>query len=83
MFTAVQSGHLAGIHIVNQKVPALRANRMNRSWWEVIPKGEDAIFFSTCKPRRRLPVIAFRDQIKSDRRGSTRPFEKRQSHSAS
>ena len=43
MFAAIKAGQLAGIYIVNQGVPAMRARKMNTWWWLVIPKGEDAI----------------------------------------
>ena len=43
MFTAVKGGGLAGIYIVDQGVPALRAQKMNLGWWQVIPSGEDAV----------------------------------------
>jgi hypothetical protein len=63
MFAAVKARDLAGIYIVNQAVPALRARRMNRWWWELIPKGQDAILMSD--PPTEPPLIAFRDEIKT------------------
>ena len=67
MLAAVKTGQLAGIYIVNQGVPAMRAQKMKLGWWQVIPKGEDAILL--LDPANMMagpPLIAFRDSVKSD-----------------
>ena len=67
LFTAVKSGGLAGIYIVDQGVPALRAQRMNLGWWQVIPNGEDAVLLlDPADLMAGPPLIAFRDKVKSD-----------------
>ena len=67
MFAAVKTGLLAGIYIVDQAVPALRARKLNTWWWLLIPKAEEAILLlDPTNPTAGSPLIAFRDQIKSD-----------------
>ena len=67
MFAAIKAGDLAGIYVVNQAVPALRARKINRWWWELIPKAEDAIvLLDPANPMAGPPLIAFRDQVKGN-----------------
>jgi hypothetical protein len=67
MFAGVKAGDLAGIYIVDQGVPAMRARKMNMGWWQVIPSGEDAILMlDPANPMTGSPLIAFRDKVKSD-----------------
>src|SRR5262245_32353681 len=66
MFAAVKAGQLAGIYIVNQGVPAMRARNMNTWFWQLIPNGEDAILLlDPANPMAGPPLIAFRDSVKS------------------
>ncbi len=68
MFAAIKAGRLAGIYIVNQQVPALRARKLDRWWWNLIPQGEDAILLrDSSEPGAGggAPLIAFRDPVKS------------------
>ena len=43
MLEEVKAGRLAGIFCVNWEKSAQRALRFGKSWWTVIPKGEDAV----------------------------------------
>src|SRR5262245_17128994 len=43
MLEDVKAGRLAGIYCVNWNVPAQRAVKLGKSWWTVIPAGEDAV----------------------------------------
>ncbi len=66
MAAAVKSGSLGGIYKEDEKVPALRARKMNSSWWLIIPKGEDAVLFlDPEKPKTGVPIIVFRDSVRS------------------
>jgi hypothetical protein len=66
MAAAVKSGRLGGIYKEDEKVPALRARKMNSSWWLIIPKGEDAVLFlDPEKPKTGIPIIVFRDSVRS------------------
>lgn len=64
MVFAVKTGVLGGIYKEDQKVPALRARKMGLGWWQLIPKGEDAICLKG--PSGSFPLIVFRDKIRSD-----------------
>src|SRR5215510_3715503 len=67
MFTAVKAGQLTGLYIENQFVPAKRAQRLGLGWWQLIPKGEDAILqLDPVALMAGPPLIAFRDSVKSD-----------------
>jgi hypothetical protein len=63
MLGAVKSGALGGIYKEDQQVPALRAKRQGRGWWQVIPKGEDAHLFEAPP---ESPLIVFRDPVRSN-----------------
>lgn len=67
MFAAIKGGRLAGIYIVNQQVPALRAKRMNLGWWQVIPADQDAVLLlDPAAAQSGPPLIVFRDAVKLD-----------------
>jgi hypothetical protein len=67
MADAVKTGKLGGIYKEDEKVPALRARKMNSSWWLIIPKGEDAVLFlDPEKQKTGTPIIVFRDSIRSN-----------------
>jgi len=73
MFEAVTNGQLAGIFAVNQRVPALRANRMGIGWWQLIPEGQDsAVVLEPGQPTSpppvgdQAPLIAFRDAVRKE-----------------
>lgn len=63
MLGAVKSGTLAGIYKEDEQVPALRARRQGKTWWTVIPKGEDA---AVLREPGQPPLIVFRDGVRSD-----------------
>lgn len=56
LITAVKSGAIEGIYVVNQAKPALRARENNTYWWQLIPKGEDITCMS--EPAGRPPLLA-------------------------
>src|SRR4030095_12301908 len=59
MLEEIKVGRLGGIYCVNWKIPALRSIKFGKSWWTVIPKGEDAILM--LDPENLLggqPIIA-------------------------
>lgn len=65
MLAAVKGGRL-GIYKEDQQVPALRAKPLG-GWWKVIPKGEDAaVFLDPARPAAELPLIVFRDGVRSN-----------------
>lgn len=67
MLAAVKAGKLRGIFKEDQKEPALRAKRMNKGWWEVIPQGQDAVLFlEPSNPFGATPIIDFRDSVRSN-----------------
>jgi outer membrane protein OmpA-like peptidoglycan-associated protein len=67
IFDAVKAGQLAGIYIVNQGVPAMRAQKMKLGWWQVIPKDQDAVLLlDPNAPLSGPPLIAFVDAVKAD-----------------
>lgn len=66
MVSAVKEQRLAGIYKEDQRVPALRAQRMGTWWGTLIPTGSDAT--SVSNPANlppELPIIVFRDQVRS------------------
>jgi hypothetical protein len=66
MLCAVKTGQLAGIYKEDERVPALRARKINRWWWQIIPPGEDATVVSDpLDPLMGAPVIIFRDSVRS------------------
>jgi len=66
MICAVKTGELAGIYKEDQRAPALRARKMNKGWWQLIPKGEDAVLFlDPGRPIEGPPMIVFRDGVRS------------------
>jgi hypothetical protein len=68
LLAAVRSGELVGIHKEDQQVPALRAVKMKTWWGTIIPKGEDgALFLDPLSPLTGVPMIIFRDKVRSDK----------------
>jgi hypothetical protein len=65
MADEVRARSLAGIYKEDQRVPALRAQRMNRGWWQIIPASEDAVLFLDPASPLREPLISFRNNIGS------------------
>jgi len=63
MIYAVKLKVLLGIYKEDQRAPALRAQKIGKGWWQLIPKGEDAICFK--EPAGLTPMIVFRDKIRS------------------
>ena len=64
MLEEVKAGRLAGIYCVNWEKPAKRALRFGKSWWTIIPQGEDAVLM--LDPDNTLsgqPLIAFRREL--------------------
>ncbi len=67
MLEQVKAGRLAGIYCVNWQKPAHRALRFGKSWWTVIPPGEDAVLMLDLdKPLAGQPLIAFRRELDPD-----------------
>jgi hypothetical protein len=60
---AVKLKVLGGIYKEDQKAPALRAQKMGKGWWQLIPKGANAICVK--EPVGLPPMIVFRDKIRS------------------
>jgi hypothetical protein len=64
MLEEVKAGRLAGIYCVNWQKAALRAQRFGKSWWTVIPPGEEAILMlDPDNPSGGQPLIAFRREL--------------------
>jgi hypothetical protein len=63
MIYAVKLKLLGGIYKENQRVPALRAQKIGKGWWQLIPKNEDAICLS--EPSDLKPIVLYRDKIRS------------------
>lgn len=66
MLGAVKTQSLAGIYKEDERVPALRARKMNLGWWELVPTGEDAaLILDPASPLAGPPIIVFRDRVRS------------------
>ena len=64
LLEAVKAGRLGGIFCVNWQKPAQRAIRLGKSWWTVIPPGEDAVLMlDPGNPTNGQPLIAFRREL--------------------
>src|SRR5262249_37835832 len=62
MLDAVKDGSLSGIYKEDEQVPALRALKLGKTWWTLIPPGEDAaLVLDPSSPMTGAPLIAFRD----------------------
>jgi hypothetical protein len=67
LLEAVKAGRLGGIFCVNWQKPAQRAIRLGKSWWTVIPSGEDAVLMlDPDNPLSGQPFIAFRRELDPD-----------------
>jgi hypothetical protein len=67
IFAAVKARQLGGIYIQDQGVPALRAKAWGTSWWELIPKGLDAVVLPAPKSEPKgKPIIVLRKSIVSN-----------------
>jgi hypothetical protein len=66
MLDAVKSRELRGIFIENQKVPALRAQKLGTWYGKLIPTGEDAVIVPAPTGSTEPPLIAFRDSVKTN-----------------
>src|SRR6266542_624132 len=67
MLEEVKAGRLAGIFCVNWQNAAQRAIRLGKSWWTVIPRGEDAVLL--LDPDDLMggpPMVAFRRELDPD-----------------
>jgi hypothetical protein len=64
MFAAIKAGRLAGIYQEDQKVPALRAQKLGKGWWQLIPQGARAICVT--QPGTQPPLIAFKKVLAAD-----------------
>jgi hypothetical protein len=63
----VKGGRLGGIFCVNWQKPAQRAIKLGKSWWTVIPSGEDAVLMlDPDNPLGGQPLIAFRRELDPD-----------------
>jgi hypothetical protein len=67
MLEEVKAGRLAGIYCVNWEKPAQRALRFQKSWWTVIPQGENAVLMlNPDNLSGGQPMIAFRRELDPD-----------------
>jgi hypothetical protein len=67
LLAEVKAGRLGGIFCVNWQKPAQRAIRLGKSWWTVIPPGEDAVLMPDPKDLANgQPLIAFRRELHPD-----------------
>jgi hypothetical protein len=67
LLAEVKAGRLGGIFCVNWQKPAQRAIRIGKSWWTVIPPGEDAVLMlDPDDPLGGQPLIAFRRELDPD-----------------
>jgi len=65
ILAAVKAGQLAGIYKEDERMPLLYATKLKLSWWQLIPKGEDAALVLAQANLQAPPIIAFRDQVRS------------------
>jgi len=65
MLCAVKRGHLEGIHLPDQKVPALRSKAAGSGWWKIIPPGKQSECYK--EPAGSSPLIVFSKQIKDNK----------------
>ena len=61
MLSAIKNGDLAGIYQADRQAPALRVRALGSNWWEIIPRGADAICLT--KPSDSKPMIIYRKGI--------------------
>jgi hypothetical protein len=66
LLDAVKSRELRGIFIENQKVPALRAQKLGTWYGKLIPAEEDAVVVPAPAGSTEPPLIAFRDRVKAN-----------------
>ena len=60
----IKAGKLGGIYCVNWKIPAQRALKFGKTWWTVIPQGEDAILMlDPDNPLIGQPIIVLRREL--------------------
>ncbi len=60
----VKTGRLAGIYCVNWEAAAKRAERLAKTWWTVIPPGDDVVLMpDPDQPTTGAPLIAFRREL--------------------
>jgi len=64
MFAAVKRQRLAGLYQEDQKVPALRAQKLGKGWWQMIPPSARAVCVT--QPAGELPLIAFKKALASN-----------------
>lgn len=64
MVAEIKAGRLAGISCVNWQKAAQRALRHGRSWWTVIPPGNDSLLLlDPDQPSAGPPLIVFRREL--------------------
>jgi hypothetical protein len=67
MLEEVKVGRLEGIYCVNWQKPAQRTLRFGKTWWTVIPPGEDAVLMlDPNNPAGGQSLIAFRRGLDPD-----------------
>ncbi len=63
----VKKRRLGGISCVNWQKAAQRAQKLGKSWWTVIPPGEDAmVLLDPANPLAGQPLIVFRRELDPD-----------------
>lgn len=55
---AVKRGLLGGVFRANMRVPALRARQLGIGWWQLVPRGRNAICLA--RPPGQRPIIVLR-----------------------
>ncbi len=64
ILAAVKTGRLGGIYLDNQGVPALRAQAWNTKWFNLIPKGFDAVVLPAPPSEAGgRPILALRHTV--------------------
>jgi hypothetical protein len=67
LLAEVKAGRLGGIFCANWQKPAQRAIRLRKSWWTVIPSGDDAVLMPDPNDfANGRPLIAFRRELDPD-----------------
>jgi hypothetical protein len=66
LLSEIRAGRLAGIYKEDERVPAMRARALGRTWWTLIPSREDAALVLDPSGPGGLPIVVFRDRVRSN-----------------
>lgn len=64
ILAAVKAGILSGVYKQDQRAPALRAQKLGRGWWQLVPRGADAVCLT--EPPFEAPMIVLARSLGSD-----------------